>query len=446
MAEPASSSGPGLTFGVEFELVCRYIRDEKLMTTACSETLEPWRAFIEGEIIKAFRAEGLAIRDNDGPFQGPMSHDMWVVDDDLSIDDRDPHDATSWGWEGCTHSFLGLELKTPVLTYGAADLRQVRTGLEILNDKLGSGIQVLVNRSCGLHVHIGRQQDGFPLRTLHFVAGLATVFEATIHNMHPAYRLTSKYCMPLSRSDRLSAEPTAEGRVEVLLQTQTVRDFIKAANGGSKHYAYNFLHLLPLAGHLQVLSPHFKPYNTIEFRQHEGTTDPSRVLHWIHFCAALVTFAHNAPSPDWVEVVVKWGFRPTAVSVRLLLTKIATPYHTALFYSRRQNPVGLPDMPVCPPMPPSYRGDRNGLQRMRLWRDRLPPLIQGPRAAAAAADPNPPTPPRISTPPFELDPIPEETEPAAEPDVDMTDVEEDVDAEYELDDGDEDSNPDPDRD
>ncbi|KAI9819769.1 MAG: hypothetical protein M1826_001078 [Phylliscum demangeonii] len=362
MTEPTSGGPPRLTFGVEFEIVCRFIRHEALFRPKYPEMLEAGRVFVEGEILKAFRADGLVIRnDRDRDPYGFLREDMWVLEDDLSIDDRDPDDPSSWAGEGCKYSYIGMELKTPVLSYGEAHLTQVETALDILNHKLGSGIQVLVNQSCGLHVHIGHGHDGFPLQTLHFVAGLATVFEPTIQTLHPPHRLTSKHCRPLSSSYRLQDELDGQGRVEVLLQSRTVPDFVAAVNSGSKNYAYNFMHLL------QPTNTRLQPYNTIEFRQHEGTTDPEVVLHWIHFCAALVTYAHTVPSSsDWITFIVQSGLQPTADGLRQLLTQIGVPDATALFFARSQNPIGLPDLPLFPSMTFLTRDDRIGCQRMRL--------------------------------------------------------------------------------
>jgi hypothetical protein len=42
----------------------------------------------------------------------------------------------------------------------------------------------------------------------------------------------------------------------------------------------------------------FNRHGTIEFRQHEGTMDPDRILNWVQFCTHFVEESYNNIPPN----------------------------------------------------------------------------------------------------------------------------------------------------
>ena len=75
---------------------------------------------------------------------------------------------------------------------------EIRTILDALNRafnspaaaKDGRIIQWLVtNKTCGLHVHVGNDEEGFPLQTVKNVLSLSTAFERVIDRMHSRPRI-----------------------------------------------------------------------------------------------------------------------------------------------------------------------------------------------------------------------------------------------------------------
>ena len=49
--------------------------------------------------------------------------------------------------------------------------------------------RMIANESCGLHVHVGNQRNGFPLQTVRNVLSVATICERIIDGMHDASRI-----------------------------------------------------------------------------------------------------------------------------------------------------------------------------------------------------------------------------------------------------------------
>lgn len=123
-----------------------------------------------------------------------------------------------------------------------------------------------VNHSCGLHVHIGAADLTDEEYCAVFVnyMRLETAIESFLA---PSRRGShARWCRSLRNyeADVLNA---------------TTKDKMYRALGGSRYHRVN-----PVA---------YVAHRTIEFRQHQGTTNYTKIAHWVKFLAKLVEYSKN---------------------------------------------------------------------------------------------------------------------------------------------------------
>jgi len=149
------------------------------------------------------------------------------------------------------------EVVSPILK-GDDGLNSLKRLCEALNE-----IDAKVNRSCGLHVHIGaaNMTDAHYIRIIRNYQRL----EALIDSFMPLSRRANNngFCRSLQGFD--------------FSRCTTKRDVYDMMN--SRYYKIN--------GHA-----YFR-HQTIEFRQHSGTTDYTKISMWIQFLAALVKYSEK---------------------------------------------------------------------------------------------------------------------------------------------------------
>lgn len=245
------------TFGVELEFIVRYRIDDYEPARALGEgilrPINPYSrqfgAILREHIITILRVAGFDVND----VLSKTDYQKWTVatDGSISWDDLEM---------SCGFDFYGIEVKTPALYYSDEALTQIQKVIILIK----SHFEVLVNQSCGLHVHVGNGDAGFPLQTLKNIGMLTTVFERQIDMIHPLHRLASLYARrvacqfrrmgPFERAQRIIDIETLEELIDCYhLQSSGVRE---------GYIAYNFLNLVST-----------RPLNTVEFRQHEGSLD-----------------------------------------------------------------------------------------------------------------------------------------------------------------------------
>ena len=120
-----------------------------------------------------------------------------------------------------------------------------------------------VNRSCGLHVHIGvakltQQQYANVFNNYFYLESLIDQFMAPSRR-----RDTNCYCRSLSDHSALT-------RCESVSAVQYTLD-------NDRYHKIN-----PMS---------YNRHKTIEFRQHQGTTDYKKILNWVMFCGKLVEWS-----------------------------------------------------------------------------------------------------------------------------------------------------------
>ena len=169
-------------------------------------------------------------------------------------------------WKLVTDSSLNgndtFELVSPILV-GEAGLRELEKVCWVLDL-----CDVKVNGSCGLHVHI--DAAGFSMETWRNLALSYKHLEPVIDRFMPASRRDNYYCKGLCHvSD------------EMIRSARTV-DELKGRIGNRYHKV-----------NLEAYSRH----KTVEFRQHSGTTNFTKMRNWVLFLHKLVTFATRGQVP-----------------------------------------------------------------------------------------------------------------------------------------------------
>ena len=169
-------------------------------------------------------------------------------------------------WKLVTDSSLNgndtFELVSPILV-GEAGLRELEKVCWVLEL-----CDVKVNGSCGLHVHI--DAAGFSMETWRNLALSYKHLEPVIDRFMPASRRDNYYCKGLGHvSD------------ETIRSARTV-DELKNRIGNRYHKV-----------NLEAYSRH----KTVEFRQHSGTTNFTKMRNWVLFLHKLVTFATRGQVP-----------------------------------------------------------------------------------------------------------------------------------------------------
>ena len=167
-------------------------------------------------------------------------------------------------WKLVTDSSISgndtFELVSPILV-GEVGLRELEKVCWILD-------LCDVNGSCGLHVHI--DAAGFSMETWRNLALSYKHLEPVIDRFMPASRRDNYYCKGLGHvSD------------EMIRSAQTV-DELKNRIGNRYHKV-----------NLEAYSRH----KTVEFRQHSGTTNFTKMRNWVLFLHKLVTFATRGQVP-----------------------------------------------------------------------------------------------------------------------------------------------------
>ena len=160
------------------------------------------------------------------------------------------------------------EVVSPILN-GENGLQSLRTLCNAL-----AAVNARVNKSCGLHVHIGAANisDEHYCRIFRNYQAIETAidtFMALSRRSDNAY-----YCKSLRRFD---------------FNGCTTKGDIARALGYRRYFKVN--------------AEAYNRHHTVEFRQHQGTTDYEKISHWVKFLAALVqySFKHDCPTCTRIE-------------------------------------------------------------------------------------------------------------------------------------------------
>lgn len=153
-----------------------------------------------------------------------------------------------------------FELVSPILEgeNGLRELEKVCWVLDLCNVK--------VNDSCGLHVHMDAAD--FTMNTWKNLALSYKNIENVIDAFMPNSRRDNYYCKSLSSISNRR-----------ILEAGTINE-LQAAFGNDRYHKVN----------LQAYSRH----RTVEFRQHSGSTNFTKMSNWVLFLGRMITFAQQA--------------------------------------------------------------------------------------------------------------------------------------------------------
>lgn len=164
-------------------------------------------------------------------------------------------------WKLVTDSSLTgnntFELVSPVLE-GEAGLKELEKVCWVLEF-----CDVKVNDSCGLHIHMDAAD--FDLQTWKNLALSYKHLERVIDSFMPQSRRQNYYCKGLSSISAADIQAS-----------QNIND-LRAAFGNNRYRKVN----------LEAYARH----RTVEFRQHSGTTNFTKMENWVRFLNGLITFA-----------------------------------------------------------------------------------------------------------------------------------------------------------
>ena len=154
-------------------------------------------------------------------------------------------------WKVITDASCGLEIVSPILS-GEQGLDELRKVCEVL-----TRIGCQVDRTCGLHVHIGA--DALGVAKVRSVVKRWLGNEDNLDSIQPRSRRgrSNTYCQPLAATMRTHLIDNCFN-IEDLANIQSTR--------------YSKLNLQS-----------YRTHRTIEFRHHSGSTDSTKITNWVKF-------------------------------------------------------------------------------------------------------------------------------------------------------------------
>lgn len=150
-----------------------------------------------------------------------------------------------------------FELVSPILV-GEAGLKELEKVCWVLDL-----CDARINDSCGLHVHL--DAAGFNMNTWKNLALTYKHLENLIDAFMPVTRRNNSYCKSLNY--------VSDERIKSAGTIDALRDVF----GRDRYQKVNF----------EAYSRH----KTVEFRQHSGTTNFTKIENWVRFLNGLITFA-----------------------------------------------------------------------------------------------------------------------------------------------------------
>lgn len=298
-----------LTFGVELEFIIRY-KPERYTPHMSGLGIAPllkgcWCEQQKLDIMVRCHVIGIlgkcGFRVNPYSFLGEYQRgfDKWSVVHDGSITTSSERNDPKWaGW-----TFTGVEVRTPAYPLCSKAIREIQQVLHTLDRCL----DVFVNSSCGLHVHVGIGTAGFPASTVKNLCMLVTGFERQFNSLHPLDRVDNQYTKP---PGRVLPPASPLEKLKAIDALGSVSDFVEHFNMTDdlpdSYTAYNLANLK------------YGDKHTIEFRQHAGTLDPTAVTKWIELVTGLVILSHTTPYPAIHALLQRHLNNPRFSIVKLL--------------------------------------------------------------------------------------------------------------------------------
>ncbi|KAI5813183.1 putative amidoligase enzyme-domain-containing protein [Pyronema omphalodes] len=192
--------------------------------------------------------------------------------------------ATSTGYS--TIGFASVEIVSPVFRFGIRGWRkEVDTILAVLND---GDFRTTVNPSCGMHIHIGRGNQGFQVQDLKRFAAVALSLQRRMDGFHADCRRGNRFCQ------------ANKGSLQAISRCRTNRELVHMFHADArgelvKYYKVNFIPVLRGGK------------GTVEFRQHRGSITGQEIGMWVNFVGKFVAGAMNTKA--WDGIGLNWRYR-----------------------------------------------------------------------------------------------------------------------------------------
>ena len=158
-------------------------------------------------------------------------------------------------------SYGGFEVVSPILR-GTEGIEQVRKVAEALRNAGAT-----IDSRCGLHVHVGAQglSGADLMNVLRRYEAHITDIQSVLIPFRREGAHGARWCRSVAG---------LVSRFSSLPNTATCEDVCAVAGSGGRYYTVNLLAYLR--------------HGTLEFRQHSGTLDATKIANWIMFCVNFV--------------------------------------------------------------------------------------------------------------------------------------------------------------
>ncbi|KAL8793880.1 MAG: hypothetical protein Q9195_003499 [Heterodermia aff. obscurata] len=270
-------AGLNITFGIELEFVVAY---------QVTQYTDPNSA-VRAHIIHLLQEAGFPMNG----LTSPLNYNFWTIGTDGSIE-AEPEDPLSPQWND--YRFSAVELITPKFYWSQSAMtafQQLEKALLIIQENFSA----FTNHSCGLHVHVGNEEWGFPRSTLKKFAQVVTTFERQLASIHPFHRINNVHCRP--PSSNFESQDQVEN-VLSLQATRKTRELInymsRGPHGTPRGFAYNLTNLIT-----EGAPP------TIEFRQHQATLNVVNCAAWASLACGLVARCHELTQADLRDLLTE---------------------------------------------------------------------------------------------------------------------------------------------
>ncbi|KAK7936171.1 hypothetical protein PG985_001666 [Apiospora marii] len=336
MATTATTSSAVPTFGVEWEFYACFYQPEPdenvdailaaypgtIIVPPDTPHLDAARLYVRQHVVATLRDNGVDVNNLDQrgkvllPPAGPEPHRFrlntaegkyfrWSLTTDGSLGNA---------WLGRPDvaplekqlSWTGLELVSPAMRDEPASYQE----LEQVVDLLKARCRILVNITCGLHVHAAFGLDPIPFAGLKRCAALLFAMDPVVAEIHPRHRRDNTFARPIRTQSNAAMGWTAHDAVEAFAESEhnqfgwlRYRDPLPNTPIG---HAVREILACPSPGPVcWLLATTFTKGNydfarfassknrnpTLEFRQHEGTVDAKRMSAWARFCTGILRYA-----------------------------------------------------------------------------------------------------------------------------------------------------------
>lgn len=241
-----------------------------------------------------------------------LNYHAWSLEPDGSLGE-----TRGWGeyWK-----LTGLELISPVCQDVPEDWERI---LDVVGG-LATNVRVVADLTCGLHVHVGKGQQLFPIHLLRKMFCLMCCVENILFSLcHPFRRymtysaalmtnaeemgLDGKYIAPHPDLEKHVPDEIRENpRLWAVLKRMWVERDLSEIKVYCRKVSLSMATCRALNADGKPLDDEDEEVyakGTVEFRHQEGTMDPELVLRWSQLAVTIFQFADLAKPDAWRELI-----------------------------------------------------------------------------------------------------------------------------------------------